>query len=131
MKARKIFWPFLGERFAIPGKHLHESLINVTNIKSIALQSLIAVEEPSRELFYAIGSLCLDQLISLRHRGAFSTVAQTFSQCCEKVRSSDNSGVHGLIQEWYKVGTIWQQTMLRRLIKYRLLWPRLTSKRID
>ncbi|KIW73054.1 hypothetical protein PV04_01201 [Phialophora macrospora] len=69
---------------------------------SIVLQSLIDVVEPSRELFHAIGNLCLDQLISLRHRGAFSTVAQTFSQCCEKIRSSADSRVHGLIQDWYK-----------------------------
>ncbi|EXJ64489.1 hypothetical protein A1O7_00825 [Cladophialophora yegresii CBS 114405] len=70
---------------------------------SIVLQSLVAIVEPSRDLFHAIGSLCLDQLISLRHRGAFSTVAQTFNQCCEKIRLAADASVHGLIQEWYTV----------------------------
>ncbi|OAP59455.1 hypothetical protein AYL99_06753 [Fonsecaea erecta] len=70
---------------------------------SLVLQSLILVAAPSRELFSAVGDLCMDQLISLRHRGAFSTVAQTFSQCCDKVRLSFDPAICGLIHKWYQV----------------------------
>ncbi|KAJ9608869.1 hypothetical protein H2200_006640 [Cladophialophora chaetospira] len=70
---------------------------------SVVLQSLIAVIEPSQKLFQALGDLCMDQLISLRHRGAFSTVAQTFSLCCERVRSSIDGSMRDLIRDWYRV----------------------------
>ncbi|KIW90444.1 uncharacterized protein Z519_09090 [Cladophialophora bantiana CBS 173.52] len=70
---------------------------------SLVLQSLILVATPSEEFWSAVGDLCMDQLISLRHRGAFSTVAQTFSQCCDKVRSSSESAVRGLIHKWYQI----------------------------
>ncbi|KIW35384.1 uncharacterized protein PV07_02082 [Cladophialophora immunda] len=70
---------------------------------SLALQSLIFVAAPSRELCSAVGDLCMDQLISLRHRGAFSTVAQTFSQCCDKVRLSSDVEVRGLVNKWYQI----------------------------
>ncbi|KIW77936.1 hypothetical protein Z517_07769 [Fonsecaea pedrosoi CBS 271.37] len=70
---------------------------------SLVLQSLILVSTLSQELCSAVGGLCMDQLISLRHRGAFSTVAQTFSQCCDKVRLSAEPDVRGLIHKWYQI----------------------------
>ncbi|OAL23138.1 hypothetical protein AYO22_06631 [Fonsecaea multimorphosa] len=70
---------------------------------SLALQALVFVAEHSWELCSAVGDLCVDQLISLRHRGAFSTVAQTFNQCCDKVRLSPELAVRGLIHKWYQV----------------------------
>ena len=39
----------------------------------------------------SIGVLCLTQLSELRHRGAFSTVASTFLECCSKCVRSTNS----------------------------------------
>ena len=85
---------------------LYEQLEHVFNVDSVVLQSLIGIAAPSRNLYRAIGDLCVDQLISLRHRGAFSTVAQTFNLCCEKVRVSGNDMVQSLIPKWYQVSTV-------------------------
>ena len=49
----------------------------------------------------AMGFLCMDQLSNLRHRGAFSTVAQTFSSLCERIGQSNDSAVSGLRAVWY------------------------------
>ncbi|KAJ9642270.1 hypothetical protein H2204_002639 [Knufia peltigerae] len=44
--------------------------------------------------------------MSLRHRGAFSTVANTFLLCCETVRAATEASVRGLLQEWYKIALV-------------------------
>ncbi|KAI0429175.1 putative death-receptor fusion protein-domain-containing protein [Xylaria sp. FL1042] len=59
---------------------------------------------PCRRNFEDIGNLAFDQLSNLRHRGAFSTVSQTFTACCQLVQSipahqSDNSD---LLEKWYE-----------------------------
>jgi hypothetical protein len=58
------------------------------------------------EVFVGIGDLTFDQLSNLRHRGAFSTVALTFTRCCQLApqHSVDQSPVHDIIKTWYKVG---------------------------
>jgi hypothetical protein len=43
--------------------------------------------------------LCFTQLGELRHRGAFSTVAQTWTTCCSLMENDDST--HGL-QGWYE-----------------------------
>lgn len=48
-----------------------------------------------------IYALCFEQLTALRHRGAFSTVAQTFSLCCEQFTSVSN--VRTEFKKWYQV----------------------------
>ncbi|KAI1460734.1 putative death-receptor fusion protein-domain-containing protein [Annulohypoxylon moriforme] len=58
---------------------------------------------PSRQNFEAIGRLTFDELSNLRHRGAFTTVSQTFTSCCQLVKyfpleSNDGSS---LLDEWY------------------------------
>ncbi|EXJ95225.1 hypothetical protein A1O1_00345 [Capronia coronata CBS 617.96] len=70
---------------------------------SLVLQSLLVAAQPNKALYLSVGDLCLDQLISLRHRGAFSAVAQTFNLCCEKARASPDSATRGLIKLWYSV----------------------------
>ncbi|GAB7339803.1 hypothetical protein MBLNU457_6351t1 [Dothideomycetes sp. NU457] len=47
----------------------------------------------------SLGDLCFVQLVELRHRGAFSTVAQTFVACCVRCASTD--GLQNAVQEWY------------------------------
>lgn len=47
------------------------------------------------------GALCVSQLGSLRHRGAFSTVAQTFSTLCERVGSTRIESIWKVRQEWH------------------------------
>ncbi|KAI1735552.1 putative death-receptor fusion protein-domain-containing protein [Xylaria scruposa] len=59
---------------------------------------------PSRQNFEDIGNLTFDELSNLRHRGAFSTVSQTFTACCQLVNcisAEQNNGVD-LLQQWYK-----------------------------
>ena len=56
------------------------------------------------ELFAELGNLTFEQLSTLRHRGAFSTVALTFTQCC---RATQNEAIlqHGtsdLLTTWYQ-----------------------------
>ncbi|KAB5570246.1 putative death-receptor fusion protein-domain-containing protein [Coniochaeta sp. 2T2.1] len=38
---------------------------------------------PPLDVFNAIGALTFDQLATLRHRGAFTTVSSTFTACCQ------------------------------------------------
>lgn len=62
---------------------------------------------PSREVYERIGNLTFTQLASLRHRGAFATVALTFSTCCQLVKHLDqgDAGIEGpdLLEAWYNV----------------------------
>jgi Putative death-receptor fusion protein (DUF2428) len=53
------------------------------------------------EILRTIYGLCFEQLTALRHRGAFSTVAQTFSLCCEQFADVDCTG--GGFEKWYQV----------------------------
>lgn len=64
----------------------------------------------------------MDQLISLRHRGAFSTVAQTFTLCCERVRLAKDQAVGELIKKWYKVSRDCFLYRLPYAYRNRLLW---------
>ncbi|CAI6334384.1 unnamed protein product [Periconia digitata] len=47
------------------------------------------------------GNLCFNQLVELRHRGAFSTVAQTFSAFCRRCASSEEPALRALPEKWY------------------------------
>jgi len=63
---------------------------------------------PPLEVFKAAGTLTFEQLASLRHRGAFSTVSLTFTTCCQLTRNlkdvfSDIAGYDGLLRQWYQV----------------------------
>ena len=58
-----------------------------------------------------IGDLAFSQLSELRHRGAFSTVSQTFSNCCKRCVEVDNQNrkrtdplMSNLPKKWYRVG---------------------------
>ncbi|KAK7751621.1 hypothetical protein SLS62_006447 [Diatrype stigma] len=59
-----------------------------------------------RNSFETIGRLTFDELSNLRHRGAFTTVTQTFGSCCQLVKyfppTSPNDEEAGLLDEWYK-----------------------------
>ncbi|KAI5868026.1 putative death-receptor fusion protein-domain-containing protein [Durotheca rogersii] len=62
---------------------------------------------PSRPNFEAIGRLTFEELSTLRHRGAFTTVSQTFASCCQLVKyfpaQLDESGdTSSLLEEWYE-----------------------------
>lgn len=56
-------------------------------------------------VFNGIGSVTFQQLCTLRHRGAFSTVSLTFATCCQLAQyqlPGERSRPH-ILREWYKV----------------------------
>ncbi|KAI1268651.1 hypothetical protein F5Y18DRAFT_376294 [Xylariaceae sp. FL1019] len=59
---------------------------------------------PSQQNFENIGRLTFEQLSNLRHRGAFSTVSQTFTTCCQLVQTVqvEAGDKTDLLEEWYK-----------------------------
>jgi hypothetical protein len=57
----------------------------------------------SPALFEKLGRLCFTQLLELRHRGAFSTVSQTFSAFCRRCASSNIPALRALPNTWYEV----------------------------
>ncbi|KAI1378260.1 putative death-receptor fusion protein-domain-containing protein [Hypoxylon crocopeplum] len=81
---------------------IHESSNLMRTIANNARQNrgqgLLA---PSKQNFEAIGRLTFDELSNLRHRGAFTTVSQTFTSCCQLVKYFPDDG-SSLLDEWYK-----------------------------
>ncbi|KAI1128044.1 putative death-receptor fusion protein-domain-containing protein [Nemania abortiva] len=58
---------------------------------------------PTRQNFEDIGNLTFDELSNLRHRGAFSTVSQTFTACCQLVQCiPTHQNDIDLLQRWYE-----------------------------
>ena len=51
----------------------------------------------------SLGELCFTELAELRHRGAFSTVAQTFAALCQQCSPSRDDKTRALLRHWYKV----------------------------
>ena len=70
---------------------------------SLLLQAILSIRPESMKVYTAIGDLCLAQLIQLRHRGAFSVVAQTFSACCQAVSGSRDQHIRCLRKQWYSL----------------------------
>lgn len=52
--------------------------------------------------FEKVGRASFTQLAELRHRGAFSTVSQTFATCCERCSNSKDESIQELPKGWYK-----------------------------
>ena len=63
----------------------------------------LGVDEEEQEDMLILGNLCFEQLVELRHRGAFSAVAQAFTACCTRCRNSVDKTVQGYLATWYKV----------------------------
>ncbi|KAH7631737.1 hypothetical protein SMAC4_06453 [Sordaria macrospora] len=90
---------------------VHES----SNLLRLMLQTLRltpapGVPFPPLAVFQDTGYLTFEQLSSLRHRGAFSTVSLTFTTCCQLSQNlpvvfPETAGSNTLLREWYK-GTI-------------------------
>ncbi|KAF2742863.1 HEAT repeat protein-like protein [Sporormia fimetaria CBS 119925] len=49
-----------------------------------------------------LGKLCFVQLVELRHRGAFSTVAQTFAAFCRRCMTAQDAQLRHLPEIWYQ-----------------------------
>ena len=54
-------------------------------------------------VFERLGRLCFTQLLELRHRGAHSTVAQTFAAFCRRCATSKIPELKVLPDTWYQV----------------------------
>jgi hypothetical protein len=67
------------------------------------------------DIFAQVGDLTFDQLSSLRHRGAFSTVSLTFARCCQLTQIL-SSVPQGLLGKWYQVSD-WQS-----IVAFVLTW---------
>ncbi|ORY10759.1 putative death-receptor fusion protein-domain-containing protein [Clohesyomyces aquaticus] len=73
-------------------------------IRTMALKAPVGNSESTiltPETFERLGRLCFTQLAELRHRGAFSTVAQTFAVFCRRCVALDNEKLRSLPEEWY------------------------------
>ncbi|OAF99231.1 HEAT repeat protein-like protein [Paraphaeosphaeria sporulosa] len=58
------------------------------------------VIDPAR--FEELGRSCFTQLIELRHRGAFSAVAQTFAAFCRRTYFVGDDALKALPEKWYQ-----------------------------
>ncbi|KAH0008136.1 hypothetical protein KCU78_g11404, partial [Aureobasidium melanogenum] len=76
------------------------SLLLRSIVKNCPLDSLEQTLLSSQQL-RQLGDLTFTQLAELRHRGAFSTVAQTFVICCMRSNSGTNT-VSQALEDWYK-----------------------------
>ncbi|KAL1605095.1 hypothetical protein SLS60_004638 [Paraconiothyrium brasiliense] len=76
-----------------------------TLLRVIATRAPIGTQDrnliaPAR--FEELGRLCFTQLIELRHRGAFSAVAQTFAAFCKRTYSVNDECLQALPEKWYQ-----------------------------
>ncbi|EPE03524.1 heat repeat protein [Ophiostoma piceae UAMH 11346] len=79
----------------------------VTHLRFSRVKGML---RPDRAVFSSIGNLAFEQLSTLRHRGALTTVAQTFTLCCQLaqdplVTEPGTPDDQTLIVAWYK-GTL-------------------------
>ncbi|KAH7041120.1 putative death-receptor fusion protein-domain-containing protein [Microdochium trichocladiopsis] len=82
---------------------VHESSNLLRVIASrLASESKIKPSADARASFEIIGRLTFQELSNLRHRGAFTTVSQTFATCCQLVQyfPVESNGAN-LLNEWY------------------------------
>ncbi|KAI4103581.1 MAG: hypothetical protein L6R37_003726 [Teloschistes peruensis] len=56
----------------------------------------------THDYYRQYGDLAFTELAELRHRGAFSTVSQTFTMCCLRCAESEDPETRALPKAWYK-----------------------------
>ncbi|KAF4124146.1 hypothetical protein GMORB2_5862 [Geosmithia morbida] len=87
-------------------RSVHESSnLMRTVVLTIRNKDMEGVISPSSASFAKIGNLSFNQLSTLRHRGAFTTVSTTFATCCQQTKYLGFDGASrgdGLLEEWYK-----------------------------
>lgn len=75
-------------------------------LRTVVLHAPIGQEDDSGvlndRLLKLLGDLCFTQLVELRHRGAFSTVAQTFASCCIRCHRAPNYRIQQFLDKWYQ-----------------------------
>lgn len=83
------------------GSALMRVIITKATFSNARATAILGVEDVGD-----LGKLCFVQLAELRHRGAFSTVAQTFASCCLRCSQIDDPAVQRLPKAWYEVSSI-------------------------
>ena len=76
-----------------------------TIVSTLKFSRCTGALKPSSQTVRHIGNLSFLQLSELRHRGAFTTVSQTFATCCQSVKYLIDADVwgHALLEWWYRV----------------------------
>jgi hypothetical protein len=77
-------------------------------VGTLRLKSVPGVPYPPLDVFRETGYLTFEQLSSLRHRGAFSTVSYTFTTSCQLTQRLKDvyleiDETEDLLREWYQV----------------------------
>jgi hypothetical protein len=77
-------------------------------VGTLKLRKAPGVPYPPLDVFRETGYLTFEQLATLRHRGAFSTVSYTFATCCQLTQQlkdvyTDIDVSENLLREWYQV----------------------------
>ncbi|KAL2135275.1 hypothetical protein VTI74DRAFT_9155 [Chaetomium olivicolor] len=75
-------------------------------VGTLRMKQADGVPFPPLDVFRETGYLTFEQLASLRHRGAFSTVSYTFMICCQLTQQlgdayTDLDASENLLREWY------------------------------
>lgn len=79
---------------------------------SLVLHALLSTDlfSPSAEnglstykMFKRIGTLCMEQMTTLRHRGAFSAVSRTFELFCRRCVESQLGASDNVLEELFEV----------------------------
>ncbi|KAL2201234.1 putative death-receptor fusion protein-domain-containing protein [Corynascus similis CBS 632.67] len=90
-------------------------------VGTIRLRSVTGAPCPPLDVFRETGYLTFEQLASLRHRGAFSTVSYTFTTCCQLTQQlkevySEIDESENLLRDWYQgaIGCIMTQASTTR-----------------
>lgn len=70
---------------------------------SLLLSSLISTQPNTgnTDTLQRMSRLCFTQIAELRHRGAFSTVAQTWQSCCMRCKDLRSSSEDLMLELWY------------------------------
>ncbi|KAK4149214.1 putative death-receptor fusion protein-domain-containing protein [Chaetomidium leptoderma] len=76
-------------------------------VGTLRLRKAAGVPYPPLDVFRETGYLTFEQLATLRHRGAFSTVSHTFANCCQLTQQlkdayPDIDVSENLLREWYQ-----------------------------
>ncbi|KAK3700566.1 hypothetical protein LTR37_015894 [Vermiconidia calcicola] len=69
---------------------------------SMLLGAIVAHQSLNSDSVLALSNLSFTQLAELRHRGAFSTVAQTWNTCCFRCRGVQSEDGQMVLQSWYE-----------------------------
>jgi hypothetical protein len=82
---------------------LIQAMIQKAQLPDVDGTPLLSFEE-----FKALAGITYDQLSSLRHRGAISTVTTTFENCCRMTqhKAIKSAGGDELLNQWFEVSLL-------------------------